>query len=129
MTLTDPIANVLSNILNHEKASKNECTVKSSSIIKQVLKIMQENRYVGGFEEIESTRGNELKVNLIGGINKCGVIKPRYAAKVLDYFKFEKRYLPAKEFGILIVSTNKGIMTQTQAREKNLGGRLLAYCY
>ncbi|MBW3023300.1 30S ribosomal protein S8, partial [Candidatus Woesearchaeota archaeon] len=42
MTLLDTLANALSNILNHEKASKSECLIKSSKIIKQVLTIMQE---------------------------------------------------------------------------------------
>jgi len=37
--------------------------------------------------------------------------------------------LPAKGFGIILVSTNQGILVHSQAREKNLGGRLLAYCY
>jgi len=129
MTLTDPLANMLSNVLNSEKASKGDCTVKSSKTIKKVLKIMQENRYVGGFEETESTRGAEVRINLIGSINKCGVVKPRHAVKVDEYTKFEKRYLPAKDFGILIISTSKGIMAHAQAKEKNLGGKLLAYCY
>ncbi|MEM4336737.1 MAG: 30S ribosomal protein S8 [Candidatus Woesearchaeota archaeon] len=129
MTLTDPLANALSKILNCEKARKKECIVRSSKIIKEVLKIMNENLYIGKFEEIESTRGNELRVALLSNINKCGAIKPRHAVNIETYPKFEKRYLPAKDFGILIVSTNKGIMTHTEAKEKNLGGRLLAYCY
>jgi small subunit ribosomal protein S8 len=46
-----------------------------------------------------------------------------------EFDKFEKRYLPARGFGIIIVSTNKGIMTLEEAKEKRIGGRLLAYCY
>ena len=57
------------------------------------------------------------------------VIKPRYAVKSDEYEKFEKRYLPAQGMGILIVSTSKGMMTQVQAREQRLGGRLIAYVY
>lgn len=129
MTLIDTLANMLSNVLNSEKASKSECSVKSSKVIKQVLRIMQEAMYVGSFEEIAGTRGNEVKINLLGNLNKCGAIKPKHAVSVDEYTKFEKRYLPAKDFGILIVSTNKGIMTHVQAKEKNLGGKLLAYCY
>ena len=68
---------------------------------------------------------NELK----GNINKCGVIKPRHAVKKDEFEKFEKRYLPAKNFGILIVTTPKGIMTHYEAKELGIGGRLLAYMY
>ena len=43
--------------------------------------------------------------------------------------KFEKRYLPAKGFGLIIVSTSKGLMTHVDAEEKNIGGKMIAYCY
>ena len=128
--LNDTLASVLSKILNAEKIGKNECVSKpSSKLIKNVLGIMQDNKYIGDFKEVIDSRGNFVKINLIGRINKCGVIKPRYVVKVVDYEKFEKRYLPAKDFGIIIVSTNKGIMTIKEAKEKKIGGRLLAYCY
>ncbi|HEX32856.1 MAG TPA: 30S ribosomal protein S8, partial [Candidatus Aenigmarchaeota archaeon] len=60
---------------------------------------------------------------------KCGAIKPRFSFSVEDIEKFEKRYLPSKDFGIIVVSTNKGIMTHLEAKQKNLGGILLAYVY
>ena len=128
--LNDTLANILSKVLNAEKTGKKECVSKpSSKVIKKVLEIMQDNRYIGEFKEVIDSRGNFIKINLIGRLNKCGVIKPRYVVKVVDYEKFEKRYLPAKGFGIIIVSTNKGIMTGEEAKEKNIGGKLLAYCY
>ena len=46
-----------------------------------------------------------------------------------EFEKFEKRYLPAKNFGILIVTTPEGIMTHNEAKERGIGGRLLAYMY
>ena len=68
-------------------------------------------------------------MNLLGNINKCGVIKPRFNAKMKDFERFEKRYLPGKGMGILIVSTSKGIMTLEEARKQKIGGKLLGYCY
>ena len=62
-------------------------------------------------------------------VNDCKVIKPRYSISVDDFEKWEKRYLPAKGFGILIVSTTKGIMTHEEAKEKHVGGKLLAYAF
>ena len=67
--------------------------------------------------------------DLEGNINKCGVIKPRHAVKKDEFEKFEKRYLPAKNFGILILTTPEGIMTHHDAKERGIGGRLLAYMY
>ena len=128
--LNDPLSNTLSKILNAEKGGKRECSIKpASTLIKEVLNVMKENRYIGDFEEIKDLKGNILKINLIGAINKCGVIKPRFSVKRAGYEKFEKRYLLAKDFGLLIVSTPSGIMTHTEAKKKNIGGRLFAYCY
>ncbi len=128
--LNDPLSNVLSKILNAEKVSKNICTIKPvSNTIKKILKIMQEKRFIGGFEEIKDNKGNFIKINLIGQINKCGAIKPNYPVKNDGFEKFERRYLPAKDFGIILVSTNQGIMTHIEAKEKKLGGILLVYCY
>ncbi len=128
--LNDPLANALSNILNKENARTKECLIKpSSKIIKEVLKIMKNNYYIGGFKEIEDSKGNMLSVQLLNKINKCGVIKPRFSVKKEGYEKFEKRFLPAKDFGILIVSTPQGIMTNDEAKKKLIGGKLLAYCY
>ncbi len=130
MTLNDPLSNALSNIFNCEKVGKEKCIVRNvSKTIKRVLTIMKENGYVGDLESINTDHGEYIKLNLIGKINKCGVIKPRFPAKVKDFEKYEKRYLPAKNFGIIIMSTPKGIMTHTQAAKEGMGGRLLAYCY
>ncbi len=130
MTLNDPLANSLSHIFNCEKEGKKECIVRNASgVIKRVLKLLQELNYIGEFEEIKSSRETVLKVSLIGAINQCGAIKPRFPVKKEDFEKYEKRYLPAKNFGVLIVSTSHGLMTHTQAIDQQRGGRLIAYCY
>jgi small subunit ribosomal protein S8 len=97
--------------------------------MKKVFDIMNAHNYIGTYEETEDPKGNLLTVNLLGMINKCGVIKPRYAVDKNGYEKFEKRFLPAKGFGILMISTSQGMMTNEEAKEKGLGGRLIAYCY
>lgn len=128
--LNDPLANVLSNIQNVEKVGKTKCLVKpSSKIIERVLTIMKKHSYIKDFKVINDGKGGVVEITLTGKINKCGVIKPRYNVKRDGYEKFEKRYLLAKDFGILIISTPKGIMTHLEAKEKNLGGRLLAFVY
>jgi len=130
MSLNDPLANVLSFIDNYEKLGKKEMITKNVSIvIKQVLTIMQEEGFIGSHEMVTENAGGQLKINLIGAVNKCGVIKPRYRVKVSQFEKFEKRYLPAKDFGIIIVSTNKGLMTHKQAKEQNIGGTLICFAY
>lgn len=130
MSMNDPLASALSRIMNCEKIGKKEVEVKPiSKMIKRVLDIMNENNYIGTYKEVEDGKGNLVIVNLLGRINDCKVIKPRYSVTMDTYEKFEKRFLPAQGFGILIVSTPKGIMIHTQAKEKLSGGRLIAYCY
>jgi len=130
MSLNDSLANALSNILNNERIGKKQCAIKPvSRVVEQVLSVMKENHYLGSYEKVEDSKGNMLVVNLLGNINKCGAIRPRHPVKYTGFEKFEKRYLPAKDFGILIVSTSQGIMTHYEAKKKNIGGRLLAYCY
>ena len=128
--LNDSLSNALSKIMNAERIGKEACLIKPvSKIIKNVFRIMNDNGYIGEFQEVEDGRGGFMKVSLLGKINKCGTIKPRYSVNLNDYEKFEKRYLPAKDFGIILVSTTKGIMTHIEAKKNNLGGILLVYCY
>jgi small subunit ribosomal protein S8 len=130
MAMNDTLAVALNNIFNAEKVAKDTCIVKPvSKVTEKVLEIMKDNQYIGEYVRTEDGRGDQFEVNLIGGINKCGVIKPRFSVTTKEYEKFEKRFLPAKDFGFLVVSTSKGIMTHIEAKEKHLGGKLLAYVY
>ncbi len=130
MSLNDPLANAMSTIYNAQKRGMQECVLyPSSNVVKGVLKILQDARFLGEFKESTDSRGNYLTIQLIGAINKCGVIKPRFSVQKDDFERWEKRFLVAKDFGIIVVSTNQGIMTHADAKEKGVGGRLLAYCY
>jgi small subunit ribosomal protein S8 len=130
MSLNDPLANVLSMIKTYDDLGKRELYTKSNSLfIRKVLSLLQDCRYIGSVEEIEDGKGNILKVNLLGVINGIGVIKPRFSVQRANFDKYEKRFLPAKNFGILIVSTNKGLVTHLQAKQHNIGGKLICYCY
>jgi len=129
MSMNDPIANALSSIFNSESKAKNTVMLKPSSQLLKKVQIMHDQGYIGEFKEIEDGKGNVIEVNLIGKINKCGVIKPRYSLDKLGFEKFEKRYLPAKDFGVIIVSTNKGIVSHYDAKKEGIGGKLIAYCY
>jgi len=120
----------LSFIQNYERLGKKELITKNNSkLIRKILEIMQIEGYLGSFEEIKDSKGDLLKINLLGNINKTNVIRPSFQIKLNEFEKFEKRYLPAKDFGILIISTSKGLMTHNEAKEKHLGGKLLAFCY
>lgn len=126
----DTLAAALSNVMNHERTSKRSCVISpTSKVIKAVLKLLNTHQYIGIYERISESRGGLVRVNLLGTINSVGAIKPRFSVKAGGFEKLEKRFLPAKDVGILIVSTNHGIMTHLEAKEKNIGGKVLAFCY
>jgi len=128
--LNDPLANALSTIKNAEIKGKGNCIIEpSSKLIGGVLTLLKEKGYIKEFEHINDGKAGIFQVNLKGNINNCGVIKPRYPIKGNELDKWESRYLPAQHFGLLILTTTKGILSQDEARKNGIGGKLLAYVY
>ncbi len=128
--LLDPLADALSVIKNAESIGKPECTIRpASKLIGSVLKVMKDKGYVGEFEFVDDGKSGLFKVQLKGKINKCGIIRPRHAVKNVDFERWEKRFLPARGFGTIILTTPDGVMTHYEARENGIGGQLLAFVY
>jgi small subunit ribosomal protein S8 len=128
--LLDPLADACSAIKNAEHVCEKFVTINPrSKLIGKMLYILQKYNYIGSFEPIDDGRFGKFQVQLLGRINKIGVVKPRYPVKARNIVEAEKQYLPAINFGILILSTSKGIMSHIEAKEQNIGGRLLAYIY
>ncbi|RLG66280.1 30S ribosomal protein S8 [archaeon] len=130
MVMMDTLANALATIMNNEIRGHRECLIyPASKLIGRVLMTLQKEGYIGEIRYIEDGRGGKFIVQLLGRINKCGVIKPRFSVKKNEYEKWERAYLPSREMGVLIVSTPKGVMSHREAISKGLGGVLLAYVY
>ena len=127
--LHDPLADMLSTIKNAERVGKNSCVTRASKIIKSILQIMQNEGYIGAFEFIDDGRGGKFKIELKGKVIDCNSIKPRHSVKMGEFEKWEKRYLPGHEFGLLILSTPKGVISHKKAEHMRIGGKLLAYVY
>ncbi len=128
--MNDPLSDALSVMKNAERAGKNECVVKpASKLIGRVLKVIQENGYIKEFEYSEDGRAGSFRVHLNGNINDCGVIKPRFAVRREEMERYESRFLPAQDFGVLILTTTRGVISNDKAKDLRTGGRLLAYVY
>ena len=126
----DPLNDAMSMLKNAETAGKGGCIISpTSKLIGGVLKVMQEHGYIEDFEFTEDNRSGEFKVKLVGHINNCGVIRPRFAVRKKNMEKYEARYLPAQDFGVLILSTTAGVISHNEARKLGVGGKLLAYVY
>jgi len=130
MVLTDPLANMLSKMQNALRVGRNQIDVAPmSNFMLQVLELLKANGYVHAYEVKETTRGKVASVSGFETINKINVIKPRFNFELSEIIGYEQHYLPAKGFGIIIVSTSKGLMTLDSAKENHIGGKLIAYCY
>jgi small subunit ribosomal protein S8 len=126
----DTLANGLTAIINSEMRNKHECIISPASrLLGRVLRIMQLNGYIGEFEFIDDGRSGKFKIQLLGRINKCGAIKPRFSVKMDGFEEWEKKYLPSREVGLMVISTPNGVLSHREARERRIGGRLLAFIY
>jgi small subunit ribosomal protein S8 len=127
---TNILANLFASLQNAEIRHRKECIiVPASKLASEVMRVLQRKRYIGEFEFIDDGVAGKLRVQLLGRINHCGVISPRFQVKAKDFTKWESRYLPAVGVGILVVSTPKGVLSHAEAQGKNVGGRLLGFVY
>jgi len=126
----DPLNDALAKLYNAEQAGKFDVQLSpASKLLGSVLQIMQTSGYVGEIQRNDDGRGGSFNVQLRGAINQCGVVKPRYSVRRQEFDKWEGRFLPAQDFGLLILTTNSGIMHHKEAKENRIGGKLLAYVY
>ena len=130
MPAQNVLANLFTTIYNNEVRHKKECLViPASKLAGEVLRVMQRYGYIGEFEYIDDGIMGKFRIQLLGRINKCGVISPRFSVKKDEFGEWERRYLPAFNVGILIVSTSKGVMSHLEAIKNGIGGKLLGYVY
>jgi len=128
--MTDTLANGLITIMNNEMRNKPECIISpASKLLGRVLRVMQLSGYIGEFEFVDDGRSGKFKVQLLGRVNKIGAVKPRFSVKVNQFEVWEKRFLPSRNIGVLVVSTPQGVLSHREAKEKKVGGRLLAFIY
>ena len=126
----DTLSNGLTTIINNEARNKRECIIgPASKLLGNVLRVIQLNGYIGELEYIDDGRLGKFKVQLLGRINKCGAIRPRLPVNVSEFERWETNFLISRDIGLLVVSTSKGVMSHREAKDKHIGGRLLAFVY
>ena len=130
MVLISVLSDALKTILNAERAGKRQVLIRpSSKVIIRFLKLMQKRNYIGDFEVVDDRRGGKVVIELLGRINKCGVISPRFDIGVTEYEKVVANLLPSRQFGYIVMTTNIGIIDQEKARRRHVGGKILGVFY
>lgn len=120
----DIVADALNEVMNAKKSKKTRVVVKRhSKLLRNVLDIAKNAGYLD-----YSIDGNEMTIE-IKELHEIKAIKPRFTVSVKKINHYTRRFLPAKNYGFIILSTNQGLMKGNEAEEKKLGGCLMAYVY
>jgi len=120
----DIVSDTLNKIMNAKKANKSYIvSTRFSKLLIKVLDMMKQYGYID-YTLNEGVLRIEMKE-----LSICSSIKPRYTVNKENLEKYVRRFLPARDYGYVIISTSKGLMTNNEAKENNLGGSLIAYFY
>ena len=132
MTMTDPIADMLSRVRNANNAFHDTVSMPSSKIKANIAEILKQEGYIADYSVNDETVGKTLELNLkygpsrersIAGVRRVSKPGLRVYAKSTNLPKV------LGGLGVAIISTSQGLLTDRQASEKGVGGEVLAYVW
>ena len=132
MGMTDPIADMLTRIRNANHRKHPDVEMPASNVKLEILKVMQDEGFVGNIEEIKDDKQGLLKVTLKYTVNKEQIIKgiKRISKPGLRvYARASEMPRVLNGLGVAIVSTSNGVMTDKEARKLRVGGEVIAYIW
>ncbi|MBN1897664.1 MAG: 30S ribosomal protein S8 [Spirochaetes bacterium] len=131
MSISDPIANMLTMIRNAIHASKDSVDIPASNLKRSIAKILKEENYIGNYKIIRDNKQNIIRIffkyrnkeSVISGLKRVSTSGRRVYTGYID--------LPRvmNGIGIAIVSTSKGVLTDAEARKLKIGGEVLCYIW
>lgn len=132
MTMTDPIADMLTRIRNANVVKHETVDVPASNMKKELSRILLEEGFIRGYDVIEDGKQGIIRIQL-----KYGQTGERVISGLKRISKPGMRVYAAKDevpkvlngLGISIISTSKGILTDKQARKENVGGEVICYVW
>lgn len=132
MTMTDPIADMLTRIRNANTVKHETVDVPASNIKKELARILLEEGFVRGYDVIEDGKQGIIRIQL-----KYGQAGERVISGLKRISKPGMRVYAANQeipkvlngLGISVISTSKGILTDRQARKENVGGEVICYVW
>lgn len=132
MTLTDPIADMLTRVRNANSAGKETVSMPSSKKLVEIARVMEEEGYIRSYQVIDGEPRATLEITLKYGAKKAKTIRgiKRVSKPGLRIYA-GKDELPRVlgGLGTAIISTSKGVMTDRDARKLGIGGEVIAYVW
>ncbi|MCT4662340.1 MAG: 30S ribosomal protein S8 [Tissierellales bacterium] len=132
MVMTDPIADMLTRIRNANNAKHDSVDVPASNMKKSIAELLLDEGYIKGFDLIEDGKQGVLRIELKYGENNEKVItgiKRISKPGLRVYAKRQEIPRVLGGLGIAILSTSRGVMTDKQARQSNVGGEVVCYVW
>ena len=132
MTMTDPVADMLTRIRNANIAGHASVDVPESKIKKNIAEILLKEGYIKGYEIVEGETQNVIKIEMKYGANKTKVITgiKRISKPGLKvYAKANEVPKVLGGLGIAIISTSNGLITDKEARKLGVGGEVICYVW
>lgn len=132
MSMTDPVADMLTRIRNAISAAKEKVEIPSSSLKEDIARILKEEGYITNYRVVPDNKQGVLRVTLKYADSDRPVI-----SQLKRISKPGRRvYVGAKEvprvlngMGVAIISTSSGVMTDRESRKQNVGGEVLCYIW
>ena len=133
MSMSDPIADMLTRIRNANTAKHDTVDVPASKMKESIAKILLDEGYIKGYEIIEDGIAKTIKITLKYGVDK----NQKTISGIKRISKPGLRVYAGKDelpnvlggLGVAIISTNKGVVTDKEARAMNVGGEVIAFVW
>jgi len=132
MTMTDPVADMLTRLRNANSAHHDTVAMPSSKLKANIAAILQQEGYIAGWEISDARVGQSLTLSLKYGPNRersIAGIKRVSKPGLRVYAKSNELPKVLGGLGVAILSTSSGLLTDRQAEQKGVGGEVLAYVW
>ena len=133
MSMTDPVADLLTRIRNASKARKPAVNVPASKLKREIVRILKEGKYIRDFTELPDTKQGILRIHLRysrGDVPMINGIQRVSRPGLRKYWSAEDvRRSTFGQTGIAVISTSSGLMTNFEAAQKSVGGEVMLRCW
>merc|ERR1711860_177962 len=128
--LVSTLADALRRIVNAERKGRRQVLLRPCSrVIIGFLQVMQQKGYIGNFTVVDDKRRGKVVVELLGRINKCGVVSPRFDIALNGLDQTASMLLPARQFGHVVLTTSAGLMSHNECIKKHASGKIVGYFF